>query len=89
MIKVLNGFQYDFDRPFIRFLGGGAKKVKLPPVADPIPTPEEIDIQAQQKGEAERRRLRARKGRESTILTEAPLGIVGRTQKSTILGETV
>ncbi len=89
MIKVLNGFQYDFYRPFIRFLGGGAKKVKLPPVADPIPTPEEIDIQAQQKGEAERRRLRARKGRESTILTEAPLGIVGRTQKSTILGETV
>ena len=81
-------FQYDLDRPFVRFLGGG-KKVKLPPVADPIPTPEDIDIQAQQKGEAERRRLRAKKGIASTILTEAPLGIVGRTQKSTILGETV
>lgn len=81
MIK--NGFQYDFDRPFIRFLGGGAKKVKLPPVADPIPTPEDIDIQALQKGEAVRRRLRARKGRGGTILTET-LGVVD-TQKKTIL----
>lgn len=62
---------------------GGGGKPKLPPVADPIPTPEDIDIQALQKGEAERRRLRGRRGRRSTILSEATLD----TQKKTILGE--
>ena len=85
MIK--DGFQYDPDRPFVRFLGGGAKP-KLPPVQAPVPTPEDIDIQAQQKGEAVRRRLRARKGRAGTILSEAALDVSGQTQKSTILGET-
>ena len=94
MIKTHNGFQndgdirlqrYDFDRPFIRFLGGGAKQVKLPPVADPVPTPEDVDIQALQKGEAVRRRLRARKGRAGTILTTADLGT--ELGKKTILGE--
>ena len=44
--------------------------VKLPPVADPAPTPESIDLKATQAGEAERRRLKARRGRASTILTE-------------------
>ncbi len=65
--------------------GGGSKKMKLPPVADPIPTPEEIDIQALQKGEAERRKIKSRRGRESTILTEANLGTTTPT-KSPILG---
>ena len=65
--------------------GGGAGKTKLPPLQGPIPTPEEIDVQALEKGEAERRRLRSRRGRGSTILTEATLGATQ--QKSTILGE--
>ena len=90
MIKIhRNGywFQIDPERPFARFLGGGAKKVKLPPVADPIPTPEEIDIQALQKGEAERRKIRSRRGRAGTILTtaESPLGTTAAA-KSPILG---
>lgn len=65
--------------------GGGEGRAKLPPLQGPIPTPEEIDTQALEKGEAERRRIRARKGRGSTILTEATLGATQ--QKSTILGE--
>ncbi len=63
--------------------GGGAGKTKLPPVADPVPTPEDIDTQALQKGEAERRRLKSRRGRRSTILTEAALD----TGRKTLLGE--
>lgn len=94
MIKTFNGFQnvgdirlqrYDFGRPFIRFLGGGGGAPKLPPVAAPVPTPEDIDIQALQKGEAVRRRLSARRGRAGTILTESNLGTVDTAQK-TILG---
>ena len=80
-------FQIDPERPFIRFLGGGGKKADLSPIKepDPIPTPEEIDIQALEKGEAERRRIRARRGRAGTILTEATLGTT-TTAKSPILG---
>lgn len=63
--------------------GAGAAKTKLPPVPSPIPTPEDIDKQALQKGEAERRRLQARRGRRSTILTEAATD----TQKKSLLGE--
>ena len=80
-----NGYDFKIDpeRPFLRFLGGGSpKKTVLPPAPDPIPTPEDIDLQAMEKGDAERRRIRARRGRESTILTESNnLG-----GKSTILG---
>ena len=66
--------------------GGGPSKPKLPPVAAPIPTPEEIDIEATAKGEAERRRIRGRKGLQSTILTETDnLGTTTRA-KSPILG---
>ncbi len=65
--------------------GGGGKKVDLPPIADPIPTPEEIDVQALQKGEAERRRIRSRRGRGGAILTEAGLGTTSA-GKSPILG---
>ncbi len=63
--------------------GGGTRKTKLPPVADPIPTPEDIDTQALQKGEAERRRLKSRRGRRSTILTEGSLGV---NEKKSLLG---
>ncbi|MGR3292480.1 MAG: hypothetical protein ACUZ9M_00525 [Candidatus Scalindua sp.] len=84
-----DGFQYDFDRPFVRFLGGG-KKAKLPPIEDPatrtpIVTPEEIDTRALQAGETERRKIKSRRGRPSTILTEATLGTAGAA-KSAILG---
>ena len=65
--------------------GGGAKKTKLPPVADPIPAPQDIDIQAQQRAEDVRRKLRSRKGRGGTILTESVLG-VGDTEKKSLLG---
>ena len=64
--------------------GGGAKKTKLPPISDPVPTPEDVDIQALQKGEAERRRLKARRGRRSTILTEGSLGV---NEKKSLLGQ--
>lgn len=64
--------------------GGGSRKAKLPPVADPIPVPEDIDVQALQKGEAERRRLKRRRGRRSTILTEGALGVE---DKKSLLGE--
>ncbi len=87
IIKVYrNGyeFQNDPEKPFVRFLGGGSSKTKLPPISDPIPTPEEIDIQALEKGEAERRKIRSRRGRGSTILTET-LGTTA-TAKSPILG---
>lgn len=65
--------------------GGGTSKPKLPPVAAPTPTPEEINLQATAIGEAERRRIRGRRGRQATILTEADT--LGTTQaKSPILG---
>jgi len=88
MIKKIhrNGywFQIDYARPFMRFHGGGTSSSKLPPAPDPIPTPEDIDLQAAQKGEDERRKLRSKKGRGSTILTET-LG-VSEQAKSPILG---
>ncbi len=67
--------------------GGGPKKTTLPPVSSPVPTPEEINIQALEKGEAERRRIRARRGRAGTILTTTE-GTLGTTvaAKSPILG---
>ena len=68
----------------VNWLGGGSGKPKLPPVADPAPTPEDIDVQALQAGEAERRRLKARRGRRSTILTEGSLGV---NEKKSLLGE--
>ena len=63
---------------------GSGSKPKLPPVAAPAPTPESIDVQALQAGEAERRRLKARRGRRSTILTEGSLGV---NEKKSLLGE--
>ena len=78
-------FQVDTEYSFRRFLGGGTPSTNLPPVPDPAPTPQEIDIQALEKGEAERRRLRAQQGRASTILTESALGTTAA-GKSPILG---
>ncbi len=60
---------------------GSGSKTKLPPLASPVPTPEDVDTQALQGGEAERRRLKARRGRRSLILTEGSLG-----EKKSLLG---
>ncbi|KKK95072.1 hypothetical protein LCGC14_2676470 [marine sediment metagenome] len=65
-------------------MGPGSGKTKLPPVAPPVPIPQDIDVQALQAGEAERRRLKARRGRRSTILTEGSLGV---NEKKSLLGE--
>ena len=65
--------------------GGAPKKTALPPLPDPVPTPEDIDLQATQAGEAERKKLRSRFGRQSTILTESTLGTTTQA-KSPILG---
>jgi hypothetical protein len=69
-----------------RFTGGGGSS-KLPPPPAPSPTPEDIDLQAIQKGDAERRRIKGQKGRRSTILTE---GVnQNNQQKASILGDTI
>jgi len=65
--------------------GSGSSRPKLPPVAAPIPTPEDIDVQAMRKGEDLRKKLRARAGRRGTILTEGTLG-EPLLQKQTLLG---
>jgi len=64
---------------------GGGSKYKAPPLQAPIPTPEDIDIEAQRKSEDVRRKLRARAGRRGTILTEETLG-EPLLQKQTLLG---
>ncbi len=66
-------------------MSGGGGKPKLPLLPDPIPSPEDVDIQALEAGEAERRRIRARRGIPSTILTETTLGTTA-VAKSPILG---
>lgn len=66
--------------------GGGSRKPKLPPAPAPIPTPQEVDIEAQQRAEDVRRKLRARKGRRGTILTDPTLGLPD-TEKKSILGD--
>lgn len=64
--------------------GSGSQKTKLPPVSAPVPTPEDITSQAMGKGEALRRKLKSRRGRRSTILTEGTLGV---NEKKSLLGE--
>ncbi len=51
----------------------------------PVPTTTDIDVQAQQRTEGVRRKLRSRKGRRGTILTGDGLG-VGDTKKKSLLG---
>jgi hypothetical protein len=61
------------------------KSADLPPAPSPVPTPESIDEQAMAKGEAERKRLSALRGRRGTILTEPAM----ETQRASVLGNTV
>lgn len=67
-------------------MAGGGSKPKIAPLPDPIPTPEDISVEAQKKGEDRRRQLRAQAGRRGTILTDT-LG-TPNDQRSTILGRT-
>ena len=56
--------------------GGGGKKVRQPPLPDPIPTaptPQEAQ-KVQQRAEAERRRRAGKKGRAGTVLTPSRRG---------------
>lgn len=66
--------------------GKGDKRARIPPpsLPAPVPTPQDIDIEAQRKGEDLRRKLRARRGRAGTILTESTLGTTAKL--SPILG---
>jgi hypothetical protein len=70
--------------------GGAPKRIPIPPVPDPVPTLEEIDVEAEAVGERARRR---RKGRQSLILTDT-LGVsdiasTGQgTPRSSLLGLT-
>lgn len=58
------------------FFGGGRPKgATLPAAASPAPTQVSIDVEAQRKAEDVRRKLKARAGREGTILTEGNLGV--------------
>lgn len=63
---------------------GGGRKPKLPPVPPPAPTPQDIDIEAQRRAEDVRRKLRRKKGRRGTILTEEQdvLGVADTEKKS-------
>ena len=66
-------------------MSGGGSKPKLPPAPAPAPTPESVSQEAMQKGEAERKRLSAKRGRRSTILTDPAL----EAQRASVLGDTV
>ncbi len=91
MIEIIerNGywFQYDKERPNIRFLGGGGGGQKLPPVASPAPTPQSIREGAVTSGEREQRLANRRKGRRSLILTEGGLGSA-TVERQSLLGNT-
>lgn len=52
---------------------GGASPPKPPAKPPALPTRVEIGAEAMKVGESERRRLRGRKGRASTILTQGRL----------------
>ncbi len=73
------------DSMFNRFGGGGSGKAKLPPAPAPAPTPESISTESLQKGEAERKRLKAKRGRLSTILTDP----AQEAQRASVLGDTI
>lgn len=66
--------------PNVRYgFGGKPKAVKPPALPPPIPLPppivttQEIGAQAMKAGEEERKRIRGRRGRASTILTKPGL----------------
>jgi hypothetical protein len=58
-------------------MSGGGSKPKLPPRADPAPTPLSIGEGADLAGELEQRAAKKRKGRRSLILNEETLGGTG------------
>lgn len=57
-------------------IGSGSKPyvpsapAPLAPISDPVPTPTDADESVRMKSEAARKKLLARKGRASTILTD-------------------
>ncbi|GAH73930.1 unnamed protein product [marine sediment metagenome] len=71
------GFWGEIFKPFKaigKWVGGLFKGPKIdipkpPPLPPPVATPTEISAQAMKVGETERRRLRGRRGRASTVLT--------------------
>ena len=73
--------------PTAKILKKISPEIEVPPIPElppPIPTPEDIDVGTQRAGAAARRRLKRRRGRAGTILTEIkPVPLGGR---KTILG---
>ena len=72
-------------------IGGGAPKagkVKAAPVAPPVVTPMDADVDARKAGDEERRKRMAASGRSDTILTGG-LGDMTQafTGKKTLLGQ--
>jgi len=86
-----NGYIFFVDRSLrenrVCYFGGGKVKKQVAPLPDPVPTPESIDEQSLEAGDAEKRRLSRLKGRKSTILT--PGGSLGASAKSraSLLGD--
>ncbi len=68
-------------------MSGSGSKPKLPPPADPAPTPESIQEGALLAGQRERISAKRRKGRRSLILTEGGLGNA-TVQRQSVLGDT-
>lgn len=60
MHPILDGFNW-------RYKFGGAKRITPPSLPPPVATPQSVTIKAQQAGQAERRRLRGRRGKAGTI----------------------
>lgn len=65
---------------------GGGSKPKLPPAPAPTPTPASVEDSAIAAGELEQRRVKKRKGRRSTILTESFAG--DQQERQSLLGNT-
>ena len=82
MITEYNGFQYDLERPRLRFKGGGAKR---PIPAAPVPTAKRIDEEAAQKQADVRRQRVMAMGRAGTLLTEKTKSDTG---SASLLGRT-
>ena len=64
---------------------GGRPSVKIPPAADPVPTPEQFDRETLEKQRTKQRQRLAAAGRAGTILTEGSLGTPSLS-KATLLG---
>jgi len=66
---LFNGFWDIKNDRFARYRPGEPKKVAPPALPPPAVKPTEISAEAAKAGEAEKRRLRRRRGRASTIMT--------------------